>query len=110
MNHFGTLILALRKSRGLTLEAASKRTGTNKGYTSGIESGRVNPPSPKYIQRLAKLYGVDYLDLQELAFVSKAPKAIRERMFSRIATNPLLHARINQPPTVEIPTRVQEAV
>lgn len=93
-NTFGQVVKALRKRDGLTLAAVAKRVGSLKGYVSGIERGKVNPPSVKIVLRFASLFKVNALDLCELAVVSKAPPIIRDRLRRRIADNPLARAEI----------------
>ena len=78
MSHFGDLVRQLRKEKHLTLEAVARKVGTNKGYVSGIENGKVNPPSVKMIQKFAKLFGQNVRILVRLAWVDKAPEIIKE--------------------------------
>ncbi len=106
MNTFGPLIKALRKSAGFTLEHVAQRIGSHKGYVSGMENEKVNPPSVGVVRKLFKLYApelakagiqADEQDLVELAWVSKAPALIRKRALGRIGTNSLAAARIGAP-------------
>lgn len=62
----------------MTLEEVARRVGSHKGYISGIEKGRVNPPSVKLIARFAKLMGANLRRLVLLAWVDKAPALIRK--------------------------------
>jgi len=78
VSHFGNLVKKLRKEEGLTLEAVARKIGSHKGYVSGIENGKVNPPSVKVIGKFAKLFGQDARTLVRLAWVDKAPEIIRE--------------------------------
>ena len=78
MSHFGDLVLTLRKERRLTMEVLARKIGSHKGYISGIESGKVNPPSVKVIKKYAKALGQDVKHLVRLAWVDKAPEIIRE--------------------------------
>ena len=78
MSHFGDLVKKLRKEKGLTLEAVAKKIGSHKGYVSGIENDKVNPPSIKIIKKFAKLFGQDARALARLAWVDKAPAILRE--------------------------------
>jgi transcriptional regulator with XRE-family HTH domain len=100
MNTFGQVVKALRKEAGQTLEALAKKIGSHKGYISGIENGKVNPPAVKVVRRYygafaKQLAGIATVeDLVELAEVDKAPPLIRDRMRRRIADNPLLTAAI----------------
>ena len=78
MSHFGDLVKKLRKEKGITSEAVAKKIGSHKGYVSGIENDKVNPPSVKIIVKYAKLFGQDERMLVRLAWVDKAPAIIRE--------------------------------
>jgi transcriptional regulator with XRE-family HTH domain len=78
VSHFGDLVKRLRKEKGLTLEAVAKKLGSHKGYVSGIENDKVNPPSVKFLKKYAKLFGRDAKTFVRLAWVDKAPDLIRE--------------------------------
>lgn len=78
MKRFGEHVRELRHSKGLTLESVGKAAGINKAYLSGVENGRVNPPSPKVVRGIAKALGVGARTLLLLAAVEKAPKEIRD--------------------------------
>lgn len=78
MSHFGDLVRKLRSEKGLTLDAVAKKIGSHKGYVSGIENDKVNPPSVKIIKKFAKLFGQDARILARLAWVDKAPEILRE--------------------------------
>jgi transcriptional regulator with XRE-family HTH domain len=78
LSHFGDLVLALRKERGLTMAVLARKIGSHKGYISWIEKGKVNPPSVKVIKKYAKALGQDVKHLVRLAWVDKAPEIIRE--------------------------------
>lgn len=68
----------LRLEKGLTLEKVAKRIGSHKGYVSGIENDKVNPPSVRIVKKYAKLFSQDPLPLIRLAWVDKAPAELRE--------------------------------
>jgi transcriptional regulator with XRE-family HTH domain len=72
------LVRTLRKERGWTLEAIARKIGTRKGYISGIENGKVAPPSVTIIKKYAKALGQDAKHLVRIAWVDKAPEIIRE--------------------------------
>lgn len=84
MSNFGDLVKKLRKEKGITLEAVAKKIGSHKGYVSGIENGKVNPPSVKIVRKFAKLFGQDERALVCLAWVDKAPALIREEVRRRV--------------------------
>jgi transcriptional regulator with XRE-family HTH domain len=78
LSHFGDLVKKLRKEKGMTLEVVAKKLGSHKGYVSGIETDKVNPPSVKLIKKFAKVFGQDARALTRLAWVDKAPEILRE--------------------------------
>lgn len=78
MSNFGDLVKRLRKERGMTLEQVARKIGSHKGYVSGIENDKVNPPSVKIIKKFAKLFGQDERRLVRIAWADKAPTLIRE--------------------------------
>lgn len=78
MSNFGELVKRMRKERGLTLEQVAKKIGSHKGYVSGIENDKVNPPSVKIIRKFAKLFGQESRTLVRIAWADKAPPLIRE--------------------------------
>ncbi len=99
MNTFGQVVKTLRTLEDLTLERVAKRIGSHKGYVSGIENHKVNPPSVGIVRKYAKLFtdalrrrGVEATDVDwvELAWGSKAPPLIRARIAARLLQgNPL---------------------
>jgi len=78
VSNFGDLVKRLRKEKGMTLEAVAKKIGSHKGYVSGIENGKVNPPSVKIIRKFARLFSQDERTLVRIAWVDKAPAIIRD--------------------------------
>ncbi len=78
MSNYGDLVKRLRKQKGMTLEGVAKKIGSHKGYVSGIENGKVNPPSVKIIRKFAKLFAQDERTLVRIAWADKAPAIIRE--------------------------------
>ena len=80
MSNFGELVKRLRKDRRLTLDQVARRIGSHKGYVSGIENGKVNPPSVKFIRKFARLFSHDEKEMVRIAFVDKAPRVIRDEV------------------------------
>jgi len=78
MSNFGELMHRLRRERGLSLKTVARKLGTQKGYLSGIENGKVNPPSAKLVKRISQLFDQDERMLLRLAWADKAPTLIRE--------------------------------
>lgn len=92
---FARRVRELRREAGITLEVAAMRIGTHKGYVSGIETGKVPPPSPRFVRKFAEVYGVDEKELLRLAQVEKIPPAIRGEV--RRAFWPAAAARTPEP-------------
>ncbi len=78
MSNFGDLLRRLRREQGYSLRTVAKKLGTQKGYLSGIENAKVNPPSAKLVKRIAQLYRQDERMLLRLAWADKAPSLIRD--------------------------------
>jgi transcriptional regulator with XRE-family HTH domain len=88
-NLFGVLVRKSREREGLTLAQVAGKLNTHKGYISGIEWGKVNPPAAKLAARYARLFGWDPVDLVELSEAVKAPKLLRPRAYSHMLDNKL---------------------
>lgn len=84
MSNFGDLLRRLRREHGYSLRAVAKKLGTQKGYLSGIENAKVNPPSAKLVKRIAQIYRQDERMLLRLAWADKAPSLIREEAVRRV--------------------------
>lgn len=80
MKDFASVVKEARRFKGLTLQQVASKVGTHKGYISGAENRKVNPPSAKIVRKLAKLFDLDVQELLILAAVEKAPKEVREIM------------------------------
>jgi transcriptional regulator with XRE-family HTH domain len=106
VSHFGDLVKKLRKEKGLTLEAVAKKIGSHKGYVSGIENDKVNPPSVKIIKKFAKLFGQDVRALARLAWVDKAPEILREDAEKFLRWCELENASFQKPAPLEAPSSV----
>jgi len=78
MSRFGDLVKKLRKDRSMTLEQVARKIQSHKGYVSGIENGKVNPPSVKFIRKFARIFQYDEKQMVRMAYVDKAPKLIRD--------------------------------
>jgi len=103
MNTFGDVLKALRQIEDLTLDHCAKKIDSHKGYWSGIENHKVNPPSVGVTRNIAKLFagtlkklGVDATveDWIELAWACKSPAPIRSRAMHRVRGNPLARMEI----------------
>lgn len=85
MSDFGDLVKRLRKGRGMTLEQVARKIGSHKGYVSGIENGKVNPPSVKFIRKFARIFEHDEREMVRIAYLDKAPKTIRDEIRTLLA-------------------------
>jgi transcriptional regulator with XRE-family HTH domain len=74
MKRFSEIVKEERLSKSLTLAALAKAIGTQKGYISGIENEKVNPPAPRLIQRLCKVLGLNYSMMLARSAFEKLPK------------------------------------
>ena len=83
----GKRLRELRQSRGYSLRELSIKTGgcCEKAYLSGIENGKVNPPSPRVIRKLAKALCHDVRELLLMAYIEKAPEEIRRQVRKALA-------------------------
>ncbi len=55
-----------RSREGLSLEAASRAAKISQGYLHKLETGRVENPSPRVLQRLSEVLDIPYRRLMEL--------------------------------------------
>jgi transcriptional regulator with XRE-family HTH domain len=76
MKTFFQLVRSERLAKGLTLSKVARAIRSHKGYISGIENAKVNPPSTKFVLRYAKVLGLDAQDLLALAVIAKLPRAL----------------------------------
>ena len=81
---YGEEIREARISFDMTLEALAKKAGTNKGYISGIENGKVRPPSASMTKKLCKALDLREFDMMALGWAEKAPKDIRPEILKMI--------------------------
>lgn len=89
MSDFGYLVRQLRKRHELTLERLARKVGTHKGYLSGIENGKVRPPSVRFVRKLARALGTDEKEMILTAYLEKAPKEIKEDLKLRLSYCPI---------------------
>ncbi len=76
MNRYGYEIHEARKKSGITLEKLAKKCGTHKGYISGIENGKVNPPAARVTRRIAAALGLKEDRLLALKVISVLPRRL----------------------------------
>ena len=78
MERFGSILKKVRRERGLTLEILAAKLGTYKGYISGIENGKVPPPSMRFLPAMARVLGLDVRELAFLSWAEKTPRPVRK--------------------------------
>lgn len=83
---FGKRLRELRKQKGLTLESLAGRIGSSKGYLSGIENENVNPPTEKFVRKLARIFGQDEIEFLKLAYLDKVPRALQGELSKALGT------------------------
>ena len=73
----GQYLASIRLDRRMSLrqvEEASEKQVSN-AYLSQLENEKIQQPSPIVLNQLAEIYGIDYLQLMELAGYMPARKA-----------------------------------
>ncbi len=80
MQSFGEWIRQERRKKNWTLQDVAKRIGSHKGYVSGIENAKVNPPSAKLCKRIARIFDADPVHLMVMSRLEKMEPAPRERV------------------------------
>lgn len=76
MTRFSFEVRAARVKKGLTLDKLARRVGTHKGYLSGIEGDKVNPPSAKVVRKMAHVLEIPEDRLLALGVVAKMPRRL----------------------------------
>lgn len=67
MSELGDLLAAKRKELGLTLRQVEEQTGIPNAHTSQIESGTIEKPAAHILWDYARIYGLPYSELMQLA-------------------------------------------
>ena len=68
----------------MSLTELARKSNVEKGYLSGVENEKVNPPSAKVVRLLAKALRHDPKDLLMRAYIEKAPKEIHDDLVRAI--------------------------
>lgn len=76
MQTFGQRVAAARRAKGLTLQQVARAILSHKGYVSGFEHAKVNPPSPKILRRLCRRLDLPLEEMLALAWWTKRPKGL----------------------------------
>jgi transcriptional regulator with XRE-family HTH domain len=87
-NKLGTELRKARIRSQLKLRQVEERTGISNAYLSQLENGHVSNPSPQYLEKLAKVYGIDYETLLENAgYFKRSGSSNRDVFLSHRGTN-----------------------
>ena len=76
MQTFGGIIKEARKRSGFTLDQVAKSVSTHKGYVSGVENHKVDPPAANLTRRLARKLGLDPEEMVALGWFEKRPQGV----------------------------------
>lgn len=71
----GPYLRNVRKHKAFTLRTVEEKTGISNAYLSQLENNKIASPSPKFLCKLAKLYGIQYEHLMKLAGYPVEPRA-----------------------------------
>lgn len=77
MRRFGQIIRKARMEKKYSLSKLANLVLTYKGYICQIESGKLNPPSPKMVDRLCIVLDLNFQDMMALSIFEKLPKGFR---------------------------------
>ncbi|NBI05795.1 helix-turn-helix domain-containing protein [Senegalia massiliensis] len=64
---FGQYLKSLRKDKKLTIRQVELYANVSNSYLSMIENGKRDIPSPEILQKLSKVYDIDYNTLMKKA-------------------------------------------
>lgn len=87
MKRFGEYVKEARKLKGWTLQRLAWEIRSHKGYVSGIENDKVNPPSAKVIEKLCRKLDLPVAQMQAVAFIEKRPEAVSLDAMSEVIEN-----------------------
>ncbi len=85
----GQYLASIRMDRKMSLRSVEEKSGkeVSNAYLSQLENGKIQQPSPSILNTLAEIYGVDYLQLMELAgYLSATAAHSAAQRHGRIAT------------------------
>jgi transcriptional regulator with XRE-family HTH domain len=66
-NSLGRELRSAREMHKLSLREVENATGISNAYLSQLENDKVKKPSPHFLNKLAKLYGIDFEFVMEKA-------------------------------------------
>jgi transcriptional regulator with XRE-family HTH domain len=67
MKVLGGTLKVLREDKRYSLRDVENLTGVSNAYISQMETGKVKNPSPHFLRKLSKIYGMSYIELMILA-------------------------------------------
>lgn len=79
MSELGEVLAEKRKELGLTLRQVEAMTGIPNAHTSQIENGTIEKPAPHILWDYARIYGIAYSKLMQLAGHWEANRAAGKR-------------------------------
>jgi transcriptional regulator with XRE-family HTH domain len=79
MSELGDLLAEKRHELGFTLRQVEEMTGIPNAHTSQIESGTIEKPAPHILWDYARIYGLEYGKLMQLAGHWKPGRAPAKR-------------------------------
>jgi len=87
--NLGKYLREKRKQKKMTLRQVEEATGIQNAYLSQLENGKIANPSPKYLHKIAGVFGVPYGMLLEMAGYpaleeSKTVKRLVSKEFSTV--------------------------
>jgi transcriptional regulator with XRE-family HTH domain len=76
-----------RQARRLSLRYVESKTGISNAYLSQLETGKIDNPSPHFLQRLADLYEIEYEGMLRAAGYLSNPVLKRDVFISHRSTD-----------------------
>ena len=82
--NFGEHLRSLREAARLNLRDVEKSVGMASGYLCQVENGHRNPPNPRFLRKLAALYGASFYELVDRAWPPETPEATIAMLTERV--------------------------
>lgn len=85
----GQYLASIRNDRKMSLRQVEEASGkeVSNAYLSQLENGKIQQPSPTILNKLAEIYGIEYVTLMELAgYLPPASTRVEGQRHGRIAT------------------------
>jgi transcriptional regulator with XRE-family HTH domain len=78
----GQVLRQARKHKALSLRYVESKTGISNAYISQLETGKIENPSPHFLQKLAELYEISHEELMRAAGYLAQPEVRRDVFIS----------------------------